>query len=75
MLEQRLAYESYLLRLWQVRHNGKLVWRASLESTRTGARENFADLAQAFDFLRGALHAPEHHRRVKTKNIKHRREK
>jgi hypothetical protein len=56
MLENQPNYESYLLRLWQVRQNGKMVWRASLESTRTGARENFADLKQAFTFLRGSLH-------------------
>jgi len=54
-MQNQSTYQSYLLRLWQVRQNGKTVWRASLESTRTGARENFADLKQAFDFLRGAL--------------------
>ncbi len=51
MIENQTNYESYLLRLWQVRQDGKPVWRASLESTRTGMRENFADLQQAFAFL------------------------
>jgi hypothetical protein len=55
MIQPHLNYESYLLRLWQVRQKGKTIWRASLESTRTGARENFADLTQAFEFLRGSL--------------------
>ncbi|MCI0474982.1 MAG: hypothetical protein L0Y55_01930 [Anaerolineales bacterium] len=55
MIENKLNYESYLLRLWQIRQNGKTIWRASLESTRTGVRENFADLKQAFAFLRGSL--------------------
>jgi hypothetical protein len=55
MFTDQPNYESYLLRLWQVRQDGKTVWRASLESTRTGARENFADMKQAFTFLRGSL--------------------
>jgi hypothetical protein len=55
MIQNQTNYESYLLRLWQVRQDGKPIWRASLESTRTGARENFANLQQAFAFLRTAL--------------------
>ncbi|MEW5719225.1 MAG: hypothetical protein AB1817_11390 [Chloroflexota bacterium] len=55
MIQNQSTYESYLLRLWQVRQDGKSVWRASLESTRTGTRENFADLQQAFAFLCTAL--------------------
>jgi hypothetical protein len=55
MMQNQSTYQSYLLRLWQVRQNGKTIWRASLESTHTGARENFADLKQAFDFLHGSL--------------------
>ena len=55
MFQDQTNYESYLLRLWQVRQGGRRVWRASLESTRTGARENFADVKQAFAFLRASL--------------------
>lgn len=55
-------YKSYLLRLWRVK-GGELavfegdatenvVWRASLESTRTGEREIFSNLDEMFDFLR-----------------------
>jgi hypothetical protein len=55
MFQDQTNYESYLLRLWQVRQGGRRVWRASLESTRTGARVNFADVTQAFAFLRVSL--------------------
>jgi hypothetical protein len=51
----QLNYESYLLRLWQVQQGGRPVWRASLESTRTGTRENFADVKLAFAFLHTSL--------------------
>ena len=44
-------YCSYLLRLWQVRSGGELVWRASLEDPRTGIRRGFATLEQMFAFL------------------------
>jgi hypothetical protein len=55
MTQKQPTYQSYLLRLWQVRHNGKLIWRASLQSTRTGERRNFADLQQMLGFLRDTL--------------------
>jgi hypothetical protein len=48
--EQR-RYESYLLRLWQTDRGGTLIWRASLESARTGERRGFASLADLFAFL------------------------
>ncbi|MFB0538057.1 MAG: hypothetical protein ACETWR_24100 [Anaerolineae bacterium] len=43
-------YLSYLLRLWQIRSEGELVWRVSLES-HTGERRGFANLADLFTFL------------------------
>jgi hypothetical protein len=50
---------SYLLRLWRVGDDGEShhaggmgVWRASLESVRTGERKVFASLDDLFDFLR-----------------------
>jgi hypothetical protein len=43
---------SYLLRLWQIKSEGKLVWRASLQSPRTGKRTGFASLDSLFAFLR-----------------------
>jgi hypothetical protein len=52
-------YLSYLLCLWRVSGGGephdmgrKAIWRASLESTRTGERMGFASLDELFDFLR-----------------------
>jgi len=44
-------YESYLLRLWESDEAGQLVWRASLESSGTGERNGFADLASLFAYL------------------------
>jgi hypothetical protein len=44
-------YESYLLRLWESDQAGELIWRASLESTHTGERHGFADLASLFAYL------------------------
>jgi hypothetical protein len=49
--EQR-RYLSYLIRLWQVKNSSGPVWRASLESSRTGKRQGFADLDALFAFLR-----------------------
>jgi hypothetical protein len=41
-------YISYLVRLWRGRSGGDLVWRASLESPRTGERRGFASPADLF---------------------------
>jgi hypothetical protein len=48
--EQR-GYMSYLLRLWQIKSGGELVWRASLESPHTGERVGLASLDDLFGFL------------------------
>ena len=42
---------AYLLRLWQAREGGSVVWRASLESPQTDERQGFASLADLFTFL------------------------
>jgi hypothetical protein len=66
MVGEQPDYLSYLLRLWRVNDGGtshredgesehaggKAVWRASLESVRTGERRSFASLEELFDFLR-----------------------
>jgi hypothetical protein len=49
--EPQPRYTSYLLRLWQTESNGEPVWRASLESVRTGQRKGFADIGSLFAFL------------------------
>ena len=51
MSKEQQGYISYLLRLWQIRSTGELVWRASLESPHTGKRRGFASLADLFTFL------------------------
>ena len=51
MSGERRRYASYLLRLWQTRHDGVLFWRASLESAATGERQGFASLADLVAFL------------------------
>ena len=45
------GYLSYLLRLWQARTGGELVWRASLESPHSSERLSFADAESLFAFL------------------------
>ena len=45
------GYMSYLIRLWQIKNAGELVWRASLESPSTGERVGFASLDELFGFL------------------------
>ena len=51
MSDEPHDYYSFLLRLWQIRSGGKVVWRASLESAQTGERCGFADLASLIAFL------------------------
>ena len=51
MSNEQRRYLSYLVRLWQAHDGGALIWRASLEDSRTGARRGFAELARLFAFL------------------------
>jgi len=51
MSDEPDAYQTYVLRLWRARCQGKWQWRASLESPRTGERQLFAGLPQLFAFL------------------------
>ena len=44
MSEKQPRYLSYLLRLRQVENKGQLVWRASVEDSRTGERRGFASI-------------------------------
>jgi hypothetical protein len=52
MTTQEPRYLAYLLRLWQVRDNDELLWRASLEDPHTGERRGFASLEMLVAFLR-----------------------
>src|SRR5688500_12779941 len=49
--DKQFGYTSYLLRLWPVTSAGAVVWRASLESTRTAEHHRFATLEQLVAFL------------------------
>lgn len=51
MNRDRRRYLSYLLRLWQTSDGGVQVWRASLDSPGTRARQGFASLETLFEFL------------------------
>lgn len=46
---------AFLIRLWQVRTEGKLVWRGSLEDAHTGEKRGFGDPAGLFAFLQDKL--------------------
>ena len=52
MSEKQPRYLSYLLRLWQIESKGQLVWRASVEDSRTGERRGFASIDALLTFLR-----------------------
>ncbi len=47
----RKNYRSFLLRLWRVQVDGKLVWRASLENPFTRERKGFANMSQLVAYL------------------------
>ena len=51
MKKEETHYLSYLLRLWRD-SDIENVWRASVESARTGERQGFAGLDDLFGFLR-----------------------
>ncbi len=46
---------AFLIRLWQVRAEGRMVWRGSLEDAHTGEKRGFGDPAGLFAFLRDKL--------------------
>jgi hypothetical protein len=51
MTEEPRSYRAYLVRLWQARSGGQVVWRVSAEDAHSGERQAFAGLAQLFLFL------------------------
>ena len=48
MSGENRKYLAYMLRLWQIEHDGKLAWRASIESPYTGERRGFSDMERLF---------------------------
>ena len=57
MTTQEPRYLAYMLRLWQVRDNEEMLWRASLEDARTSERRGFASLEMLVAFLREQVRA------------------
>lgn len=51
MNANRLHYQAYLLRLWQVRVGKGFEWRASLETPGVEGRLGFPDLESLFQYL------------------------
>ena len=51
MTSEQPRYLAYMLRLWKIRSGTESVWRASLESPRSGERQGFASLEALFAFL------------------------
>lgn len=52
MIEENNHYPSYLLRIWLVKLNSQLAWRASLETSSTGEKWGSAEI----DELCACLH-------------------
>jgi len=52
MITKEMGYRSFLLRLWCVKQNGELAWRASLENPRTEQKHVFTSLETLHEFLR-----------------------
>jgi hypothetical protein len=50
-LDTPLIYRSYLLRLWQVREETGLAWRATLVDVKTGEQCGFASLEDLTNYL------------------------
>jgi hypothetical protein len=51
MKPENTGYFSFLLRLWQEKSKGQLVWRASLESPSDSERVGFANIDELISFL------------------------
>jgi hypothetical protein len=54
MPEEPRGYRAYLVRLWEARSGGRVVWRASAEDAHSGERRAFAELAELLSFLEEA---------------------
>jgi hypothetical protein len=54
MVDSNRGYRAYLVRLWQARSGGQVVWRASAQDAHSDERHAFAELAGLLSFLREA---------------------
>ena len=57
-MDDTLIYRSYLLRLWQVREEAGLAWRAMLEDVQTGEKRGFTHLDDLLTYLRSSTELP-----------------
>ena len=57
MTKEQPRYIAYLLRLWQTRNDGRLVWLASLADPHTGERRGFGSVPQLIAFLQDQTEA------------------
>ncbi len=55
MIKEEIGYRSFLLRLWIIKHNGKHIWRASMEIPRSGEQQSFSSLDELIRFLQNLL--------------------
>jgi len=51
MITEEIGYRSFLLRLWHMKHNGRRIWRASLENPRSGEQQTFSSLEELVLYL------------------------
>ena len=52
MIPEEVGYRSFLLRMWCVKQNHEISWRASLENPRTGEKLFFNTCEGLEEFLR-----------------------
>ena len=51
MKSEKPGYFSFLLRIWEEKSEGKLIWRASLENPSDGKRLGFSDISTLHAYL------------------------
>ena len=51
MVQEEIGYRSFLLRMWCVKQDHELTWRASLENPRTGQQHFFSTQDALDEFL------------------------
>ncbi len=52
MTEKSRQYLAYMLRVWSIKDDQKVLWRASLQNAQTSERRGFASLEDLFEYLR-----------------------
>ena len=58
MNEPGRQYRSFLLRLWEAKVNGRIVWRCSLQEVGSGLYVDFATLDSMMAYLAAATAVP-----------------